>query len=239
MSGFNVVSSYRNTDDGSISVQYTGSEPTQTEVDDYTLKQYGMRGTFVLLEAGWLRVIPRGFLEVSEANVVMRGHMLAGRGDFSGSFAAGNVNAVNGINIKGGAVGAVVFAEAGFIYKKSGLGKVQVFNEWRFNLLPFTAPVVLFRFCIKSIKRASLYGGMPSVRLYKNNVLIDKTKTEFNDVGVIFEGDVVTMMDINPSTDQNTEYKVVLYEDGDTAWLVPWIDTAGARPKCVMTVFYK
>lgn len=50
--------------------------------------------------------IPPGSIEINDANAVVRGWMAAATGTFSGTFSATNVNAVDTINIRDGAVSA-------------------------------------------------------------------------------------------------------------------------------------
>lgn len=45
-----------------------------------------------------------GFIEINDASVVMRGHLLAAGGTFSGKFRADNVGAIDRINIRDGSV---------------------------------------------------------------------------------------------------------------------------------------
>ena len=48
--------------------------------------------------------LPDGWAEFNDAYAVIRGHMVAGSGTFSGTFASDNVNAVQEINLKDGCV---------------------------------------------------------------------------------------------------------------------------------------
>ena len=49
-------------------------------------------------------VMANGEIEVNDANAIMRGHFTAATGSFSGKFSATNIDAVNNINIRDGAV---------------------------------------------------------------------------------------------------------------------------------------
>ena len=50
--------------------------------------------------------IPNGWAEFNDANAVIRGQMVAATGTFSGEFTADNVDAVQALNVRNGAVSA-------------------------------------------------------------------------------------------------------------------------------------
>lgn len=249
---FDIISSSRSVDDGSITITYSGDAPTQEQVDQHTLPTYGIRGPFAEVEAGIIRVEPESFFEVVDATAILRGHLLAASGTFSGSFAADNVEAIDSINIKGGAVGAYIYAQPSFVYKSNGSSSVKVFTGWRFTLPAFTASVVLFRFMFDRVRSIKAYPSPPLqfnafCRLYRNGTVISEKRliVRTDDGGwtitnlSIREGDIITMMDIGHVPGEPADYWLEVFKDGDGGYIKPMaVDSDNSR-YALMTVFFK
>lgn len=105
--------------------------------------------------------IPAGWAEFNDANAIIRGRMVAMDGEFSGVFASDNIDAVKGINIRGGAVSTYMSFDFGenstdVSFTVPALGAPY--------LLDITLPVRVFQ--------GNRDSGTPTISYYKNGTLI-------------------------------------------------------------------
>lgn len=104
------------------------------------------------------QIIPPGWAEFNDAQATIRGMMVCKEGTFSGTFAATNVDAVQGLNIRGGAVSSYyIFSTGANNFDVSFTLPPQEYAR----IADITAPFVHYN-----------YNATSTVAVYKNGILI-------------------------------------------------------------------
>lgn len=156
--------------------------------------------------------ISAGWAEFNDANAVFRGRMVAATGTFSGTFASDNVEAVQELNIRDGAVSGYY----GFDF--ASLTKTV---EFTLPAQPFVqvadiiAPMRMLVNGIGATGTVTLYinGALhrsEGVRIDTESIFVQNKNDGYYRNGYIPVMQVVRFMDFNVSASQPTTYKIVL-----------------------------